>query len=204
MTDLEGPWRRAHLQDESTRRAATLHDGSTVPLAGNWERLAARSIDFAISTGFLILVGGRLLWSVAKWTDGSLSGPIREWRVIWIPALPLVAAVLYRIASTASWGQTLGKRLLSISVVDASTGRRPRWRQSVLRTAVTSCGGFIALAAFSFWFVLSIVSAGTGEAIFFLVAGLAVSALCYLSATWQSQRQGWHDRAARTLVIKTP
>ncbi len=69
---------------------------------------------------------------------------------------------------------------------------------------MTTVGGFVSLAGFSFWFVLSIVGAGIAVAVFFLCAGLVGANLCYLSITWHAQRQGWHDRAAKTLVVRLP
>ncbi|MDE0677935.1 MAG: RDD family protein [Acidimicrobiaceae bacterium] len=204
MTDSDGPWQRADLSSGSRYRVARLSDGSEVPIASAGERLAARVIDFGISVGFLLLIGGRWLWSLAMWTDDNSSGVIREWRIIWLPALPFAVAALYRIAATALWGQTLGKRVLSIRVVDGSTGQRLRWHQSLGRTAMTSVGGFVSLAGLSFWFVLSIVGASVGAAVFFLIAGVVCANLCYLSITWHAQRQGWHDRAAKTLVVRLP
>jgi len=32
--------------------------------------------------------------------------------------------------------------------------------------------------------------------------GALVSLLVYISLLWDSNRQGWHDKAARTLVVK--
>lgn len=69
---------------------------------------------------------------------------------------------------------------------------------------MTSVGGFVSLAGLSFWFVLSIVGASVGAAVFFLIAGVVCANLCYLSITWHAQRQGWHDRAAKTLVVRLP
>lgn len=204
MTDPSGPWQRADLSAGSKRRVALLSDGSEVELASSVERLAARALDFGISVAFLMLIGWRLWWWVASWTGDNSLGPLDEWRFVLLPALPLVVAALYRILATALWGQTLGKRALSIRVVDGTSGQRIRWRQSLVRTAMTAAGGFVSLAGFSFWFVLSIVGTSTGTAVFFLFAGLVGVSVCYLSMTWHAQRQGWHDRAARTLVIRVP
>ncbi len=69
---------------------------------------------------------------------------------------------------------------------------------------MTAFGGLVSLAGFSFWFVLSVVGAGIGVAVFVLLAGFVGANLCYLSITWHAQRQGWHDRVARTLVVRLP
>ena len=204
MTDSDGPWQRADLSAGSRHRVVRLIDGSEVPLASAGERLAARVIDFGISAGLFIFGGVPLLMSVATRSVDISLGPLEEWEFIWLPALPLALFALYRIVATALWGQTLGKRILSIRVVDASSGEGLRWHQSVARTAMTSIGGFVLLAGLSFWFVLSIVGAGVGAAVFFLITGFVCANLCYLSITWHAQRQGWHDRAAKTLVVRLP
>lgn len=170
-------------------------------LASSGERLGARVIDVGISFGFFILVGW---WSTATWVyDGSM-GPLDEWRFIWLPAMAVVFMPIYRIIATALWGQTLGKRVLSIRVVDSSTGQRLRWHQSLARTAVPIAGGLIALPGLYFWFVFSMVGGSAGASVFILFLCVVVVCLCYLSITWHTLRQGWHDRAAKTLVVRLP
>ena len=171
-------------------------------LASSGERLAARILDFGISAGFL-WIG---LWlSFASWDIDNTDEPFGDGTLFpLLPILQLVLVVVYRILATALWGRTLGKRALSIRVVDRTTGRRIRWRQAFARTIIPLAGCFISLAGLYFWFVFGIVGGSTGTAVFFLVAGLVGTCLCYLSITWHAQRQGWHDRAAKTLVIRLP
>lgn len=197
MTAADGTWQPARFS-----RPVQLNDGSEVTLASSGERLAARTLDFFISVGFLWI---GLWWSLRSWDidntdelfgDAPLS-PL-------LPILQLVLVVVYRILVTALWGQTLGKRVLSVRVVDSTTGRRIRWRQSAARTAIPLAGGFISLAGLYFWFVFGIVGGSTGTAAFFFFAGIVGVSLCYLSITWHAQRQGWHDRAAKTLVVRVP
>ena len=202
MTAADGTWQPARFSRTSKRRTAQLSDGSEVMLASSGERLGARVIDFGIAAGFL-WIG---LWlSFASWDIDNTDEPLGKSLLFPLfPALQLVLLVIYRMLATALWGQTLGKRALSIRVVDRTTGRRIRWRQAFARTIIPLAGGLISLAGLYFWFVSGIVGGSTGTAVFFLVAGLVGTCLCYLSITWHAQRQGWHDRAARSLVIRLP
>lgn len=199
MTAADGTWQPARFSRKSRQRSAQLSDGSEVTLASSGERFIARTLDLGISVGFL-WIGLWWSWDIDN-TDGTFGGgPLFPL----LPILQLVLVVIYRILATALWGQTLGKRVLSIRVVDRTTGRRIRWRQSAARTAIPLAGGFISLAGLYFWFVFGIVGGSTGTAVFFLVAGLVGTCLCYLSITWHAQRQGWHDRSAKTLVVRVP
>lgn len=172
-----------------------------MPLASSGERLGARVIDAGVSFGFFLLVG----WSsTATWAYDDSIGSFDEWRFIWLPVLALMFMPVYRIIATALWGQTLGKRALSIRVVDSTTGQRLRWHRSLARTAVPLAGGFISVGGLYFWFVFSMVGGSTGAGVFVLFLGVVAVCLCYLSITWHARRQGWHDRAAKTLVVRVP
>lgn len=95
---------------------------------------------------------------------------------------------IYEIAFTAATGQTPGKMAARIRVVraedlfQAEWGRPPSWSRSAVRWGLP--------------FVLGI------PAYFFPLVGQFLVFLCYLSLTWDRDRQGWHDKAAGTFVIK--
>ncbi|WP_420436101.1 RDD family protein [Candidatus Poriferisocius sp.] len=105
---------------------------------------------------------------------------------LWLAAI----GAIYEIAFIAMKGQTPGKMATRIRVVRADDlfqpewGRPPTWGSSFGRWALPFLLGLPA------WFVPFV-----GE---FLVL------LCYLSLVWDRERQGWHDKAARTFVIKKP
>ena len=89
--------------------------------------------------------------------------------------------VLYDIIMVAMRGQTLGKMMARIRVVNAANGTLPGWSRSCLRVAVP----FVPIVVGAFvWYV-----------------GL-LSLLVYASLLWDKRRQGWHDKSSGTVVIK--
>ena len=90
--------------------------------------------------------------------------------------LPMVG-FLYEVPLTAVRGQTLGKMALRIKVVGADNGLVPGWGRSIGR-------GMPLVAA--------VVP----------VAGWIGALLVYVSMLWDDRHQGWHDKAARTLVVR--
>lgn len=103
---------------------------------------------------------------------------------LWLAAFGAV----YEVVFTALRGQTPGKMATRIQVVRADDlfqpewGRPPAWGSSLGRWAVPFILGLPA------WFVPYV--------------GEILMLLCYLSLVWDRDRQGWHDKAARTLVVK--
>ena len=99
----------------------------------------------------------------------------------------VAAGALYEIAFTAVKGQTPGKMATRIRVVRAEDlfqpewGRPPSWGRSLVRWGLP--------------FVLGIPA-------YFVPFGNLLAFLCYLSLTWDRDRQGWHDKAASTFVVK--
>ena len=98
---------------------------------------------------------------------------------LWLTAATVLVAALYEIGFIAMTGQTIGKRLLQIQVVDVVTGRPPNLGGATIRHLVPSVPSLLP---------------GVGQ-----LLGLLV----YLSAVWSPTRQGWHDRAAGTVVVRT-
>ena len=168
-------------------------------LASRFARLAARFIDGII---FLVLsvallfalhaigvkpipidelresdTADEFFEHLEAYTDGILSVGL------WFAAL----GAIYEIAFTALRGQTPGKMATRIQVVRADDlfgpewGRPPSWGSSFGRWAVPFILGLPA------WFVPYV--------------GEVLMMLCYLSLTWDRDRQGWHDKAARTFVV---
>ncbi len=101
----------------------------------------------------------------------------------WLTAV----AAFYEIAFIAVKGQTPGKMATRIQVVRAEDlfqpewGRPPSWGRSLVRWGLP--------------FVLGLPA-------YFVPFGNFLPLLCYLSLTWDRDRQGWHDKAARTFVIR--
>lgn len=98
---------------------------------------------------------------------------------LWLRVAAAVVAALYEIGFIAMTGQTIGKRLLRIQVVDVVTGRPPDLGGATIRHLVPSVPSLVP---------------GVGP---------LVGLLVYVSAVWSPTRQGWHDRAAGTVVVRT-
>lgn len=90
-------------------------------------------------------------------------------------AAVLVGLIVYEVGLTATKGQTLGKQAVKIKVIRVDNGQPPGWGKSALRWVVPGLCGIIPFG------------------------GL----ICYASLTWANNRQGWHDMAAATYVVKT-
>ena len=89
--------------------------------------------------------------------------------------LPLLAGVAYEVVFVALKGQTPGKMATQIKVVRADNGQNVTWAAAFGRWAIPVVG-YIAM----------------------IIPGLLVHA----SLTWDDRRQGWHDKAVKTLVVQ--
>jgi uncharacterized RDD family membrane protein YckC len=98
---------------------------------------------------------------------------------LWVQLVAAVVSALYEIVLIRTWGQTVGKRVLGIKVVRITDGALPDWTASIVR------------------YVLPVVP------VLIPVPGLfLLSIVIYLVAIVHPLRQGWHDRAAGTIVVK--
>lgn len=149
-------------------------DPTSLPTGLDWRanistRFWARLVDglvLAVPSVTLLLVAGDV-------EGGTIDMPF------WAVAATALIAALYEISFVALTGQTIGKRLLRIQVVDVASGRPPALGGATLRYLVPSAPALVP---------------GVGA-----LLGLLV----YLSALWSPTRQGWHDRAAGTVVVRT-
>ena len=93
-------------------------------------------------------------------------------------AVLAVITLLYEVTLIALKGATLGKMAVKIRVVRTDDGRAPGWGPSVIRWVIPQAGGLFC---------------GIGQL------------LVYLSPLFDGtgRQQGWHDKAASTIVVKT-
>lgn len=89
-----------------------------------------------------------------------------------------VISIAYEVVLTATRGQTLGKMAFQIKVV-RSGGARVGWGPSFARWGLPF--GLIVIPFF----------------------GWIAALLCYLAICWNGQRQGWHDKVAKTFVVRS-
>lgn len=156
--------------------------GQQLELASAGSRLGARILDIVIMVVVIVVLG--LLGVAALLTPSSGDTVIDDEATISLAvffsfvALAAVVGLLYEVVMIAVRGQTLGKMMTSIKVVRADNGLEPGWGKSIGRWIIPVVLAFIPFV------------------------GWLLSLLVYLSLLWDSARQGWHDKAAGTLVVK--
>ncbi|MGW5045062.1 RDD family protein [Streptomyces griseoluteus] len=152
-------------------------------------RFGARSIDFAIMfVIYIVLVAGGVASFASSAQDcdpasttyetcmndasSGMMGKI-------LPAVLLLglATLLYEWLMVGLVGATLGKLAVGIRVLRADTGQKPGLLKSFVRWIIPTAAGY--------------VSCGLGQI------------LVYVSPFWDNsgRQQGWHDKAAGTLVV---
>ena len=89
--------------------------------------------------------------------------------------LPILVGAAYETCFVALKGQTPGKMAVSIKVVRADNGTLPGWGPAAGRWVIPTVGYLLLI-----------------------LPGLLVHA----SLLWDDRRQGWHDKAVKTLVVK--
>lgn len=141
-------------------------------------RATARIIDFII-----VLMPATLLaevFGVERNAEGTLVGPF--WPRLIFPAV----FIAYETILVARSGQTLGKLLCRIKVVEWSTGELPTPREAFLRAIVPGI-----------WFFLALLGGTFGLLIFLPV-------LVYLTSIADTLYRGVHDKAGDTIVLAAP
>jgi uncharacterized RDD family membrane protein YckC len=168
----------------------------TVPLASMGNRFVARLIDgfvvgIPLAIAYFIVIGiqasslrDQLQQDAANGGDGGSVGVGGFLVTVLIMALVgLVLTAGYEIVMIGLRGATLGKLIVHIRVVNANTGQVPGMG-----------------AAFARWGVMF----GPNILNFLLCIGALLELLVVLSPLFDDQRrQGWHDKAAKTLVVST-
>ncbi len=166
---------------QATKGWATLGTGGAVELAGPFGRLGARIIDAVIMIVVSIILLAVGVLSVIGISSEDVTDEESATGVAVFIGFALVGAavgIIYEVSMIALKGQTLGKMATKIKVVRADNGLVPGWGKSIGRWIIPAALGFVPF-----------------------VGGL-LSILVYVSLLWDKVRQGWHDKAAGTLVVK--
>jgi uncharacterized RDD family membrane protein YckC len=121
----------------------------------------------------VLLPGGALLWTFGERDGNQVRFPL------WALLVSVAIAGAYEVGLVATRGATLGKQLMGIRVVRYLDGGLPTWGMSAIRFLVPSLQ-YTAVLLFQ---LLALV--------------------VYLSAAWNPERRGLHDRASGTLVVRT-
>jgi uncharacterized RDD family membrane protein YckC len=166
--------------------------GAPGPIAGFWRRMAALAVDLVILGVPMMLVGFSLFgWLEALGQAGRLIG--------------FVIALLYfgLLNSYLGHGQTVGKRLLGIRVVDRA-GDVLSPARSIARFLVIAIPYFLN----GLWFDLDTQSADplvsiVGVILAFIVFG-GLGTIAYLFVFNRRTRQSLHDLAVGSFVVRGP
>lgn len=162
----------------TTRGWAALDTGQNVELAGPGARLGARILDVMIMVVIGLTIGLAGIGGTIDDETGSGAVELAIEDVLITLLLFVVIGISYEVSMIALKGQTLGKMATKVKVIRADDGRLVGWRTSIVRWIVPT---LLVLIPFIGWIL---------------------ALLAYVSLTWDRVRQGWHDKAAKTLVVK--
>ena len=154
----------------------TLGTGEQLELADPAARLGAKVIDLVIFVGVIVVGVIVVLLALIAGNWGVGIGIVEG--VMLATMMFGLVSLLYDPVLIAIRGQTVGKMVKRIRVVRADNGELPSWGKSFGRWAVPGVLKFIP------------------------VVGFFLALICYASLTWDASRQGWHDKAAGTVVVK--
>lgn len=158
-----------------------------VSLASMGKRFLARVIDgliIGIPAAILITV---ITLAMAPSAEEINSGSFDEGDSLGLIATVLISAaviglasILYEVSMIATSGATVGKKVAGVKVLRMNDGQLPGWGTAFGRWAIPYLCNLIPCV------------------------GSLIALLCWLSPFFDSvYRQGWHDKAAKTVVIAT-
>ena len=174
--------------------AVTLGDGRQVEPAAPAARAAARVIDSVIHAA--LGVGGLLLIFLATFCIWCATHQTNSGQAA-LGALALIGWVLYEPVTVAWRGQTLGKAICRIRIIRTSDGETPNLAQAAVRWAIPAAAGVATTL------IAAMVITGVEADAVRLLVMFAAWAPLYLTSFLDDddQRRGWHDKAARTIVV---
>ncbi len=146
--------------------------GSIPPV---WQRALARAVDSLIVLAVAMTI---VTLTAQRQPDDTYTLPG------WAGVAIVVVWYLYETVPVWLWGQTPGKRLLGLVVVDRRTGRPPGINRAALRIIVVIAVTFVAAALLRLGPAAVVVTYGSA------VAGGPL-------------KRNWPDRAADTVVVRS-
>lgn len=152
----------------------TLGNGEVRELANLGSRLGARILDWVlVGVAIAVLAVIGIVGAIASGDEATFIGI-----VFGLALSVLVITLLYEMTMIALRGQTVGKMMVGVKVVSAADGDVPGWGKSIGRWMILVLPGLIP------------------------IGGFLVTLLVYLSPTFDDRRQGWHDKAVATVVVR--
>nr|MDQ3365062.1 protein kinase [Myxococcota bacterium] len=153
---------------------------------GFWARSIATAIDF----GFVMLVVS-IVASLAQ----LVGMPALE-----TTAIGFVALFGYQVLTVARWGQTLGKAIFELEVVDLETSHRPGLARATRRSlAMLGVPSLAMVAAETFGYLALELATQIALGVMGFAILLGAVNLMYSSARTSGKRAFW-DRSAHTMV----
>ena len=146
--------------------------------------------DYSMESDRLASIGQR---AIAQLLDGliigiplfivtySFGGDITDTEdsnLLWLTLLWLGVSLFYNTAMIAIYGATLGKRIMKLRVVNRTDGSPVNWTYAAVRALVPTLAGVVP------------------------VIGFALNIAVYVRAFFHPFRQGLHDAAAGTIVVR--
>ena len=111
----------------------------------------------------------------------SISGDLTEadsGQLLLVTVMWLGVSLLYNTAMIATYGATIGKRIMKLMVVNRADGSAVSWTYAAVRALIPTVAGLVP------------------------VVGLAANLAVYVRAFFHPLRQGLHDAAAGTVVVR--
>ena len=149
-------------------------------LATPGARLGARLVDTLIGIAVYIVVFIIVVSTNDINLDVDTDLDIPDGAALALRWIPVVAWGLYEVGLTKVRGQTVGKMVMKTKVISANGDDPPPWSPALLR-----------------WAVLVIPMTLIPDLI-----GLVLSLIIGIWFAWDGNRQGLHDKAASTYVVK--
>lgn len=169
-----------------------LADGPQVPLAAWGQRAVARIIDWIIES---LISAPFILWAMWPSFDRLMAAVPRDgsplpdsaaqafvddmigqqWTLV---VISVIVTFAYQVPQNVVFGRTIGKRILGIRIRMLAVDRNPGWGSATVRWGTYTLGVLVLTALFAI--------------------------VDYLWPLWDKPwRQALHDKAARTIVVRT-
>lgn len=182
-------------------RHARLDNGHRVRLASSANRLAAKILDtmtMTILAMLMLIAAERTILNLPEDFDinNNLSGDLLIRFLVTFVLSFLIVGFVYEVLLTGLAGRTLGRVFVQIKIIRTDNGATMGIGKSLLRWMIPALLASGCVAGF--------VASGLGGIIPPIGIMLGLGALLvYASLNWDENRQGWHDKIAGTVVIKS-
>lgn len=125
-----------------------------------------------------LILGVPLFFLTLPFGTSITNEDLSDAQLLWLTVVWVGAALIYNTVAIAVWGTTIGKRIVGLRVVNRADGGPVSWTYASVRALVPT--------------VVQLIP----------VIGPGLSIVVYLRAVFHPLRQGLHDAAAGTVVVK--